>query len=144
MSFLFKVVHDLMPTQVRLARTSSTISGKCKLCLSDMMEDQVHAFIRCPGNHGVGEAVLQCLPEHSALGDQQVLKLQHNLAECHELPVVWFLAEAWRSIWESRTLGKRPELYKVRADLEGKVSLLRETRRLGEAAENIIAMITKL
>ena len=135
MSFLFKLVHDLLSTQVRLARTSSTISGKCKLCLSDVMEDQVHAFIRCPGNHGVGEAVLHCLPEHADLEDQLVLKLQQNLEESQELPVVWFLAEAWRSIWESRTLGKRPELYKVRADLEAKVSLLRETRRHGETAK---------
>ena len=143
MSFLFKAVHDLLPTQVRLARTSSTISGKCKICLSDIMEDQVHAFIRCPGNHGVGVAVLHCLPEHDALEDQHVLKLQQNLEEAHELPVVWFLAEAWRSIWESRVLGKRPELYKVRADLEAKVNLLRETRHR-EAAETIIAMIAKL
>lgn len=144
MSFIFKVIHDLLPTQVRLARTSPTISGMCKLCQSGMMEDQVHALIRCPGNQGIGEGVLQCLPEHDEGDDQLALLLQHKLDQSHELPVVWFLAEAWRTIWESRTAGKRPELYKVRADLEAKVSLLRETRRHREASEIIITMIARL
>jgi hypothetical protein len=146
MSFLFKVVHDLLPSQERLAKTSPTISGKCKLCVTDMVEDLVHALIRCPGNNGVGEAVLHCLPVqvHGALEEQHALKLQLTLGESEELPAVWFLAEAWRSIWESRTLGKRPELYKVRADLEAKVSLLRKTRNHGEAAELISTMILKL
>ena len=57
---------------------------------------------------------------------------------------MWFLAVAWNSIWESRRVGKRPELYKVRADLEAKVSLLRETSRHSESAEKISTMISKL
>ena len=128
MSFLFKVLHDLLPTQERVARTSVTVNGNCKLCDLNVMEDLVHALIRCPGNQGVGQAVLQCLPPGDELQDQSVLKLQLDVEEPLQLPVVWFLAVAWLSLWESRKLGKRPELYKVRADLEAKVSLLRETR----------------
>ena len=71
------------------------------------------------------------------------MQLQLDLESSLELPVVWFLAGAWSSIWESRKLGRRTELYKVRADLEAKVSLLRETRH-GEAAEHISLMISKL
>ena len=40
-------------------------------------------------------------------------------------------------------MGRRPELYKVRADLEAKVSLLREARH-SEAADIISLMISKL
>ena len=47
------------------------------------------------------------------------------------------------SIWDSRKMGRRPELYKVRADLEAKVSLLRETRH-SETAEIISLMISRL
>ena len=107
------------------------------------MEDLVHALIRCPGNQGVGQAVLQCLPPGDELQEQSVLKLQLDVEEPLQLPVVWFLAVAWLSLWESRKLGKRPELYKVRADLEAKVSLLRETRH-GEAAGRITLLISKL
>ena len=142
-SFLFKVLHDLLPTQERIARTSAAVSGDCKLCVPNVKEDLLHALIRCPGNQGTGQALLHCLPLQAGLQDHCVLKLQIDLEDPLELPVVWFLATAWNSIWESRRLGKRPELYKVRADLEAKVSLLRETR-YSEAAERITSMISKL
>ena len=143
-SFLFKVLHDILPTQERVARTSPAVDGACKLCEPKVEEDLVHALIRCPGNQGVGQAVLHCLPPASAgIGDHKVLKLQLQLDNSFEFPAVWFLAVAWFTIWECRKLNKRPELYKVRADLEAKVSLLRETRRHSEA-EKISSMISML
>ena len=142
-SFLFKVMHDLLPTQERLSRTSSTVSGQCKLCVTNVQEDLVHALLRCPGNQGVGQAVIHCIPHEAGHHDQHVVKLQLDLEDHLELPVVWFLAVAWSSIWEFRRQGKRPELYKVRAELEAKVSLLRETRHQ-PAAEIITSMISRL
>ena len=142
-SFLFKILHDLLPTQERVARTSPTVSGDCKLCLPNAVEDLPHALMRCPGNQGVGDAVLDCLPNSDNLNHNNLLNLQFTLEDSHEYPTVWFLAVAWSSIWESRRLGKRPELYRVRADLEAKVSLLRETR-FSDSAEIISTMISKL
>ena len=108
--------------------------------MSDVKEDLVHALISCPSNQGIGQAVLGCLPVEPGVQDQHVLKLQLGLEAADELPVVWFLAVAWSYIWECRRLGKRPELYKVRAELEAKVSLVRETRH-SEAAKGIISII---
>ena len=107
----------------------------------DITEDLQHALVVCPGNAGVGQAVLQCLPQPQE--DEKVLKLQIVVGADTEYPVVWFLGVSWMSIWDSRKIGRRPELYKVRADLEAKVSLLRETRH-SEAAEIISLMISKL
>ena len=42
-SFLFKVMHDLLPTQERVARTSPAVSGNCKLCSPNAEEDLIHA-----------------------------------------------------------------------------------------------------
>ena len=142
MSFLFKVLHYLLPTQERLARTSPTVTGECIICKSNVREDLVHAFVSCPSNQGIGVAVLESLPPGNQVHGH-VLKLQLALEVHVELPVVWFLAVSWCSIWESRRLGRRPELYKVRADLEAKVSLLRETRH-SEAAEEITSLISNL
>jgi hypothetical protein len=136
-SFLFKVLHDLLPTQERIARTSSAVNGDCRLCVSDVREDLVHALISCPSNQGIGQAVLGCLPVETGVQYQHELRLQLGLEVLDELPVVWFLAVAWSFIWECRRLGKRPELYKVRAELEAKVSLLRETRH-SEAAKELL------
>ena len=143
MSFLFKVLHDLLPTQDRLARTSPTVTGECIMCTTNVREDLEHALVSCPSNYGIGNAVLESLPPGNRVHGQHVLRLQLALEDHHELPVVWFLAVSWSSIWESRKLGRRPELYKVRADLEAKVSLLRETRH-AEAAEEITSIIANL
>ena len=83
------------------------------------------------------------LPNGNSMADK-VLKLQLVLEDPYEYPAVWFLAAAWLSIWEIMIVGKRPELYKVRADLEAKVSLLRETRRHSESAEVISIMLSNL
>ena len=111
--------------------------------MSKVKEDLVHALVRCPENQGIGQAVLGCLTMETGLQDHYVLKLQLALEAPLELPAVWFLGVAWSTIWECRRLGRRPELYKVRADLEATVSLLRETRHT-EAAERITSMISKL
>ena len=103
----------------------------------------VHALISCPSNQGIGQAVLGCLPVETGVQDQHVLKLQLGREAHDELPVICFLAVAWSCIWECRRLGKRPTLYKVRAELEAKVSLLRESRH-SQAAEGITSMIYKL
>ena len=76
--------------------------------------------------------------------DQDVLHLQIDLEDHLQLPVVFVLAVVWSMIWESRRLGRRPELYKVRAELEARVSLLRETRRHAEAADEITSIISNL
>ena len=144
-SFLFKVLHKLLTTQERLARTNHTVSPLCKApgCSREESEDLVHALVTCEGNMGVGRAVLDCVSRQvDKLTDVQALRLQFE--ESLELPVVWFLAVSWTSIWEARLLGRRPELYRVRADLEAKVSLLRETRKLYNEAEKISSMIVSL
>ena len=49
-SFLFKVLHDLLPNQERIARINPAVNGDCKLCVPNVKEDLVHALIRCHGN----------------------------------------------------------------------------------------------
>ena len=142
-SFLLKVLHDLLPTQERIARTNPAVNGDCTLCVPNVKEDLVHALIRCPGNQGTVQSVLDCLLL-TGVQDQDVLHLQIDLEEHLQLPVVFILAVVWSMIWESRRLGRRPELYKVRAELEARVSLLRETRRHAEAADEITSIISNL
>ena len=144
-SFLFKVLHDLLPTQERISRTNPAVTGWCSRCITEdhgETENLDHALISCPANNRVGIAILECLPQGRLQG-QDVLRLQFAIEGEQELPVVWFLAAAWSIIWGYRSAGRRIELYRVRADLEAKVSLLRETRYV-EAAEAISSMIIKL
>ena len=142
-SFLFKILHDLLPTQERVSRTNPAVAGTCRLCESESLENLEHALVTCPANQGTGVAVLDALPTEARVEGHLALRLQLPVADQVEFPVVWFLSVAWSNIWGQRCLGNKPELYKVRADLEAKVSILRKTRYSVPAIE-ITSMISRL
>ena len=48
-----------------------------------------------------------------------------------EFPILWFLAVTWKNICDARCDGKKPELYKIRSDMEARIALLRTTRSYG-------------
>ena len=125
-SFLFKILHKLLTTQERVARTNPTVSPLCKApgCSGEESEDLVHALVTCAGNMGVGRSVLDSVSRFV----DKLTDVQFETEESLELPVVWFLAVSWSTIWEARLLGRRPELY-------------RETRKLINVAEKISSMI---
>ena len=89
-----------------------------------------HALVGCEGNGGAGRAILNCVADYvNEMTEEGAVRLQFNSEDSHEMPVVWVLAVAWNSIWAARTTGKKPELFTIRAELEARVSLLREARR---------------
>ena len=102
-----------------------------------------HALITCPWNNGVGISAFNCVSDHR-IEAKQALQLQFDMEGHLELPVVWVWAVSWSYIWETRTVAKKPELYKIRADLEARVSFLRETRRHKGTAISIASMINNL
>ena len=106
-SFLFKIVHQLLPTQERVARTNPNHSPafKARGCMEGESENLVHALVTCRSNNGVGSAVMDSVVlVMDQVTDEQVLRLQFQAEESLELPVIWFLAVSWCRIWEARTL----------------------------------------
>ena len=129
LSFLFKMMHDILPTQERVARTKPRASSSCTMlgCTVVVCEDLPHALILCDANNGVGYRVLRCMQNY--LPDaESALRLELNVEEDLQLPLVWLLASVFLAIWKLRLDKARVQLYEVRAQLEAKVNLLRETR----------------
>ena len=59
-TFLFKLLHQLLPTQERVQRlggTEDNLPGLCKLCHTEV-EDLSHAFFYCPQSRVSGLALL--------------------------------------------------------------------------------------
>ena len=132
-SFLFKLVHDILVTQERLSRINPGTSATCKIpgCSTQAVEDQVHALVTCEGNNGAGNEVMKFL-RHIVpdLGVEAALRLDVRLDEALELPFVRFSAAAFQAIWELRSKGKKVELYKIRSQIESKICLLRKTSHI--------------
>ena len=144
-SFLFKLLHCTLVTQERLARTNPNQTSTCKLPGCLVQEDLKHALIECPGNNGAGYDVLNAIKTFvPGLRAEEALHLELRLDGDLELPVVFAMAVAWRTIWELRFKKIRPQTYLVRAQLEARVSLLRECRHFASAVDTLDEIISIL
>ena len=130
-SFLFKLLHQLLVTQERLSRINQGTTSTCKAagCPGDRIEDIEHALMKCPGNNDIGRVCMDAVKIHIPdLTIENALLLNFEIEKSMEFPIVWFLAVTWKNIWDARCVGKQPELYKIRSDMEARIALLRTTR----------------
>ena len=114
-------------------------------CPGTEKEDALHALLHCPGNTGVGVSILSSIQSFAPnLQAQDATCLDFNVDDTLELPIVWALAVAWSSLWDLRQKRTRPQLYLVRAQMEARISLLRECRRFRNATAIIDTIIETL
>ena len=131
-TFLWRMLHNLLPTQERLhkMKIQSAPSPICILCDKPEPDQLHHALVTCQENKEVADWLFQHLNQHvPSLNPQQLVVLDlGSLHESLELPIVWLTAQVLSYIWKSRKEKKKPKLYKTRAMLEAGVSILRKTR----------------
>ena len=147
-SFLLRVIHQLLPTKERVARTRLNANSSCKAlgCQENVEEGLTHALIYCQGNDRVGINLLEGLrgvqPDVQA---DAALRLEFKVVEDLELPMVWLTACVLRTIWNLRLSNTRVRHYVERSQLEAEINLLRETRhrhavpQILELAENLLS-----
>ena len=139
-SFLWKLLHCILPTEERLSRILPNSSPSCKFCSEQVSADLEHCFFYCNLTRTVGTQVLNlCLTFCPGITPSQVLRLELHVDQTKETPIIWIVTQFLMNIWQARVKGKKPDLFKVRSDLESKVNLLRETRY-----NNMSLMITEM
>ena len=132
-SFLFKLLHKLLPTQdrvSRIVRAEAEFLGLCQLCHREV-EETYHAFFSCPHSRLSGLGLLglvQGLCPDLQPDDVLQLHLGADLPPEDELAALYMVATGLKHIWEARQSKKQTTLFQVRAELEAKISLLRRTR----------------
>ena len=57
------------------------------------------------------------------------------------LPIVLTLAVTWSAIWDLRVKKMRPKTYLIRAKLEARISILRESSRFANAVTVIDTIV---
>ena len=136
-TFLFKLLHQLLPTQDRVHRigvADGDQPGLCQLCLVEA-EDPLHALFSCLHSQVAGHALLGYAQKHVPnLSPEAALRLDFGgtrLSDEEELATVCLLATGWLYIWETRVTKKQTALYRMRAELEAMITLLRKSRYQG-------------
>ena len=111
-TFLWKLLHQLLPTEERLARCSQAVTASCKIC-----------------PQSVANWLLSILQQYDpAVTSSKLLRLEFECEDSVEWPLVWLSANTLNYMWNVRLKGKKVYLYDTRATLESKICLLRETR----------------
>ena len=83
-SFIFKLMHEILPTQERVARTKPRASPSCTMpgCTAGVSEDLAHALVLCESNDGVGQRVMTCLRTYApTLDTESALRLEFDVDE---------------------------------------------------------------
>ena len=132
-SFLFKLLHLLLPTEQRLARILPNSSEFCKICPNQPVADLCHCLFQCVSSQEVGGWLLRLVGHHDpSVTAGKLIKLEFQSDEPSEMPIVWITARTLLYLWKMRMDGKVASLIMTRAKLESKISLLRETRYKNE------------
>lgn len=131
-TFLWRMVHNLLPTQARLFRLKmrNAPTHNCHLCEAIEPADNIHSLLTCSFSSEVSNWLMTLLHVHLPdVQPKQVVLLDLGAVdESLELPLVWLIANTLSLVWESRREKKKPTLHKVRSTLEAKINILRKTR----------------
>ena len=128
-SFLFKLLHKILPTAERIARILPNQSQYCTRCQLETPETLQHALFDCPGNQGVGTVLHNGLRKYLPnLTTKMILTLNFSIEEKLQFPIVRTTAAFLSASWNLRIEKKRVDLIKIRAELEASCRLLRESR----------------
>ena len=142
-TFLWRMVHNILPTQDRLHRLLRNVdSPACTLCLSQDTCNLSHAFFTCSHNSEVGQWLLQIICRHlPRTVPQQVVLLDLNLDEHLRLPIIWLVAKTLSNIFSCRMDKKACTLFNTRTSLEASIMLLRKTRhrKAAETLQNLVS-----
>ena len=131
-SFLWRMMHDLLSTQAKLHRMGSATSPTCKMkgCAED--GSLKHELLLCNKNDSVGLNLLNCLQNYvPGLQADAALRLEHgNIEDETSLSMTLLTAITLQAVWKERETGVAVRAYKVRAELEQYINLLRTTRHV--------------
>ena len=132
-SFLWKMLHQLLPTEERLARCKLNTTANCKLCPLPVTADQTHCLLDCVSTKEMGDWLLSLIRLHDQnVTPEGLLRLEFQCDDSMEMPLVWITAQTLLQLWGVRAKGKKVDKYATRATLENKITLLRETRYQNE------------
>ena len=145
-SFLFKLVHNLLPTNNRLFKMNMAPSPQCDACGQGVVQDLPHVMLDCDTNGIINDWIVGVLFDidpnliHTELNSVNILCMNLDMEPEVFLPVVWFLTTAFSLLWRAKQSRKPMELNNLKALIEGENEILKKTCYL-QAAEKIESAI---
>ena len=131
-TFLWRMLHNLLPTQERLYRMGmpNITSDICSHCDLDVIGNLDHSLLNCPFNDGAGQYLVAKLSVIiHRLKAEQITLLNIEVEECDKLPATFLIATVLSEAWQLRKEKRRGNMNLVRASLEAGVNIMRKGRQ---------------
>ena len=133
MTFLFRMLHQILPCRQRLERIFPRVeSSVCRVCDTGEADSLVHSLALCPGSRESFDWMMTALGKFSdGLTKDKILLLDISASAPlphNDLPLVWFTGEVLRRIFIYRRDEKRCRLYEIRAELEAEINMVRRSK----------------
>ena len=99
-SFLWKLLHQLLPTEERLARILPNTSPVCKICSTPTHADLIHCFFQCSSTRVMGAKLLSLFAVHDPLvTPSKLLRLDFQSEASMKMPLVWISSQLLLYMW---------------------------------------------
>ena len=137
-SMLFKVMHNILPTQERQARFEKGLSqGSCDHCITGPNDDIVHSFTACSLNKHNFEFVNNLINFLSpGTEKKQTLFLNFRpLLRPYELAACTCIAEGLRFMWYNRVRSRSESNILLKASITARANILNLTEKHKDTAE---------
>ena len=126
-SFLWKLLHQILPTEERLSRILPNSSEHCKLCPTPSTGTLQHCLFECISTREVGSWLLSLAKRWDPnVTGQKLLMLEFICEPSQEMPMVWLLGQSLLYMWGVRAAGKIVNQNLARANLESKGNKFQE------------------
>ena len=142
-SFLFRLMHELLPSKERIHHLTPASSPLC-WCNTGAVETYQHIFYDCIKNNEAGQALLRCVQSYDrSLTEVKSLRVELSADEPFLLASISILSSGLELIWENRKVKKSTAMYSMRAELESSISIKRRSRlrRVKEASKIMENMV---
>ena len=143
-SFLFMMLHKILPTAERLARILPNQSPHCSQCQDrgQFVDTLQHALFDCVSSNVASTTLLLGLQKSIPdITPGTIITLSFDHQEDRSFSIVWTIAHFLSSVWQLRAQKKEIHLFKIRSDMEASCRLLRESR-LQETSELLNQIFT--
>ena len=144
LTFLWRMLHNILPCQTRLFRMGMpNISPDiCTHCNHNAIGNLNHSLIQCSFNDGAGQYLLSKLSSlASNLQPEDVLLLNIDVADDAKLPSVYLIAAVLSEVWLCRKEKRPCYLLNIRSSLETGINNMRKSRHR-EAAIKLSSIIS--
>lgn len=134
-SFLFKLLHNILPNAVRLHRILPNSSSLCSRCNGEADESLSHALIQCSANGGVGRDLLGVVSHYTGSDVSMEDLLAFNFARTNEVTdfgLTWFIGTVLSTLWSKRCDKKKATKLQVVSELQVNLKIFEKTSMVNE------------